>query len=236
MRWRWPGRCPLGPSPVYHRSKTAPPSDSCSSAVPGLSCCPSPTTRTRRSSSPCRSAHRPFRCHASGAFTKLIERCSDGVEDQGAEEAFMGYAKRESLRPLWKPFPCEQLFFQLSSDPAACPLLETNGSSQGTAPLGRMRRSAAANARIRDVRVRERPCQRSHACARAPNAPAAPWAHLLATRRTPSVGECAWVCHGGGRYGLEREAPRVQLPRTLRSAPPPSTKTLKRCGALTPAA
>jgi len=34
---------------------------------------------------------------------KLIERCSDGVEDQGAEEAFMGM--RELSRQFWKPSP-----------------------------------------------------------------------------------------------------------------------------------
>ena len=28
--------------------------------------------------------------------TKPIERCSDGVEDQGAEESFIGYTKTEN--------------------------------------------------------------------------------------------------------------------------------------------
>ena len=34
----------------------------------------------------------------------LMERCSDGVEDHGAEGAFMG-PERESLRRFWKPAP-----------------------------------------------------------------------------------------------------------------------------------
>jgi len=38
---------------------------------------------------------------------KLIE--SDGAEDQGAEEAFMGvYAERELFRQFWKPSPVAQ--------------------------------------------------------------------------------------------------------------------------------
>ena len=41
-----------------------------------------------------------------GLCAKLMERCSDGVEHQGAEEKpFMGYAIRESLCPFWKPAP-----------------------------------------------------------------------------------------------------------------------------------
>ena len=37
-------------------------------------------------------------------FAKLMERCSDGVEDQGAEEAFMG-PRGNCFRQLWKPSP-----------------------------------------------------------------------------------------------------------------------------------
>jgi len=31
-----------------------------------------------------------------------MERCSDGGEDQGAQEAFMGQKKEESSRQFWK--------------------------------------------------------------------------------------------------------------------------------------
>ena len=47
-------------------------------------------------------------------FAKLIGRCSDGVEDQGAEEAFMG-PRENRLVSFESLFLCEQLSFQPQS-------------------------------------------------------------------------------------------------------------------------
>jgi len=46
----------------------------------------------------------------------MIERCGDGGEDQGADEAFMGVcAKREPLRPF-----CEAVISRASGSPFTC--------------------------------------------------------------------------------------------------------------------
>jgi len=50
-------------------------------------------------------------------LAKLMERCSDGVEDQGAEEALWG--KRELSRQFWKPSPVRAAL--LSARNALCP-------------------------------------------------------------------------------------------------------------------
>jgi len=54
------------------------------------------------------------KCQAEPGTATLKERCSDGVEDQGAEEASMGHVKRESCFVSFgsRP-PCERLSFQL---------------------------------------------------------------------------------------------------------------------------
>jgi len=47
---------------------------------------------------------------------KLIERYSDGVDDQGAENCVMGYAMREASRPFRKLCdPCEAALLSDSS-------------------------------------------------------------------------------------------------------------------------
>jgi hypothetical protein len=47
----------------------------------------------------------PTSVFCSFEIAKLIERCSNGVEDQGAEEALRGQEK------VFRPKPCEGLSF-----------------------------------------------------------------------------------------------------------------------------